>query len=92
MGRNGYILLAPLGSCSKPEWSPDNGNWRSAGGYRLYTVSLSWAAADADGQVALVFDTNAGVIAIDLAGTVGINSIRSALRDTEAMLGTIGRA
>ena len=40
-----------------------------------------------------MFDTSAGVIAIDLAGIVGIDAIRSALRDAETMLGRpVGRA
>jgi hypothetical protein len=66
---------------------------RPTGAYPTYTVRRSWAAAAVDGQVALVFDTSAGVIAIDLAGIVGIDAIRSALRDAEAMLGRpVGRA
>jgi hypothetical protein len=65
---------------------------RPVGAYPTYTVRRSWAAAAADGQVALVFDTNAGVIAIDLAGMVGIDAIRSALRDAETMLGRVGHA
>lgn len=63
-----------------------------SGAYPTYTVARSWAAATVDGQVALVFDTNAGVIAIDLAGIVGIEAVRSALRDAETMLGRGGRA
>jgi hypothetical protein len=39
-----------------------------------------------------VFDTNAGVIVIDLASTVEINAIRSALRDAQSTLGTVGHA
>ena len=54
--------------------------------YPTYSVRKSWAAASDDGQVALVLDTNAGVIAIDLAGPVGIEAIRLALRDAEGFL------
>jgi hypothetical protein len=54
--------------------------------YRTYSVRKSWAAASDDGQVALVLDTNAGVIAINLAGAVGIEAIRLALRDAERFL------
>jgi hypothetical protein len=59
---------------------------RPAGEYETYVVRRSWPAATADGKVALVFETHAGVIAIALPGPEAIEAIRSALRAAEAML------